>query len=107
VTLLAIFDESPTLANHAAYGIVGYARLARSPIEIPRIASALRRMAVDPRVGVRHAAAYAGRKLSILDVADEIRAVAQEIDTALADDPYAIIQRQRAFGELDARYPPS
>jgi hypothetical protein len=107
VILLAILDESPIVANHAAYAIVGYAGRVRARTEIPRIVSALRRMARDPRLGVRHAAAYAGKKLSIMDVADEIRAVAQEIDKALAEDPYAIIQRQRAFGELDARHPPA
>jgi hypothetical protein len=105
LTLLAVIDESPVVANHAAYVIVGYATHARSPAEVLQIAGALRRMATDPRLGVRGAAAYAGTKLPTMDVAAEIRAAAQEIDQALSKEAYAVIQRQRAFGTLDAKYP--
>jgi hypothetical protein len=107
VTLLALLDESAVVANHAAYNVVGYASRARAPADVSRIAGALRRIAVDPRLGVRGAAAYAGKKLPLMaDVADEIRAVAQAIDKAFEGDTYAVIQRQRTFGELDGKYPP-
>jgi hypothetical protein len=107
VSLLALLDESPSVANHAAYNVVGYAPYARSPTDVSRIAGALRRIAIDPRLGVRGAAAYAGTKLPLMNVADEIRAVAREIDTVMAEDTYAVIQRQRVFGELDAKWPPA
>jgi hypothetical protein len=107
VSLLALLDESPTVANHAAYNVVGYAAYARSATDVSRVAGALRRIATDPRLGVRGAAAYAGTKLPLMNVAEEIRAVAREIDTVMAEDTYAVIQRQRVFGELDAKWPPA
>lgn len=106
VSLLALLDESPTVANHAAYSIVGYALRARAPAQVSRVVGALRRMAIDPRLGIRGAAAYAGKKLPLTEVAEEIRAVAEEIDKTMAEEPYAVIQRQRKFGELDGKYPP-
>jgi len=42
-----------------------------------------------------------------MNVPDEIRAEAQEIDAALGTETYAVIQRQRLFGELDGKYPTS
>ncbi len=105
LTLAAMLDESPAVANHAAYAITGYAVHARSAADVRRVAGGLRRMAIDPRLGVRGAAAYAGTRLPQLDVADDIRAVALKIDEELAADPYAVIQRQRSFGELDGKFP--
>jgi SIR2-like domain len=105
IALLAAGNESPAIANHAAYGITGYASRARSPADIRRIVGGLRRLATDPRPGVRGAAAYAGKRLPLMDVANEVRAVALKIDGDLSTDPYAIIQRQRVFGELDGRFP--
>jgi hypothetical protein len=107
VTLLALLDESPVVANHAAYAVVGHAARVRSPGELSRIVGALRRMARDPRLAVRGAAAYAGTRLARMNVPDEIRAEAQEIDAALGTETYAVIQRQRVFGELDGKYPTS
>ncbi len=106
MTLLAVADESPGIANHAAYAIVGYASRARSLTDVQRVAGVLGRMASDPRVVVRGAAAYAGTKVPFMDVADEVRAASDRIDRALSGDPYAIIQRQRVFGELDGKAPP-
>ncbi|MEO7330066.1 MAG: hypothetical protein ABI193_15935, partial [Minicystis sp.] len=103
---LALLDESAAVANRAAYAITGYAAHARSPYTTRLVSGALRRMAVDPRLGVRGGAAYAGKKLPLMDVAEETRAVGLEIDEALEKDPYAIIQRQRRFGELDGNHPP-
>jgi len=106
-TLLAVQDESLSVANRAAYNIVRYAALARSPVDLRRIGDILGRLARDPRVEVRGAAAYAGKVLQLWDgVAEEIRAVASKIDEELASDTYAVIHRQRVFGELDGKYPP-
>jgi hypothetical protein len=106
LTLLAILDESPSVANHAAYGVLRYAARVHAPVDIQRIGAALQRITLDSRVDVRGAAAYAGTYLPLLkDVADPIRAVAQEIDKSLEADSYAVIQRQRVYGALDGRYP--
>ncbi len=99
----AVLDESPVISNHAGYGVVSLASRARRPPEIQRIARALRRMSVDPRLGVRGAAAYAGARLPLLDVAEEILAVAHDIDQTLSADDYAVIQRARSFGALPPR----
>jgi hypothetical protein len=104
-TLLAVQDESPIVANHAAYNVVGYADRARSPVDVRRVASALRRLATDPRLGVRGAAAYAGTKLQIVKVEPKIRDVAAEIDEAMSKETYAVIRRQRCFGEIDGKHP--
>jgi hypothetical protein len=103
IALLAILDESPSVANHAAYAILHYAKRAHWPVDIQRIGNALQRMAVDPRADVRGAAAFAGTYLPIVEgVAEEIRAIAAKLDETLAKDPHAVIQRQRTFGKLEA-----
>jgi hypothetical protein len=104
--LLGIHDESPAVANHAAYAIAAHAAFARAPFDVRRLAGGLRRLAIDPRVQVRGAAAYAGAQLPQMNVADELRDVALRIHADLAADPYAVIHRQRVFGELDGRVPP-
>jgi hypothetical protein len=104
-TLLAVLDDSPIIANHAAYSVVGYAGRARSAVDVRRVSGALRRLARDPRLGVRGAAAYGGTKLQTADVADEICSVAEELDKAMLEETYALIQRQRCFGELDRDHP--
>lgn len=102
LTLLAVLDESVSVANHAAYGVLRYAARVHMPHDIQRIRAALRKIALDPRVNVRGAAAYAGTYLPLLkDVAEPIRAEALAIDKSLETDPYAIIQRQRVYGALD------
>lgn len=106
IALHAIGDESASVANHAAYAIVSYAACARSPADVRRIAVGIRRLATDPRVSIRGAAAYVGKRLPSMAVADEIRTVAIKFDEDLATDPYAVIQRQRVFGALDAEFPP-
>jgi hypothetical protein len=105
--LLGVLDESPAVANRAAYGVASYAARACSPADVQRVVRALRRMTVDPRLVVRGAAAYAGKKLPFEDISDGIHAAAQEIDASLSEDVYALIQRQRSFGELDGRVPTS
>jgi hypothetical protein len=62
-------------------------------------------MATDPRVAVRGGAAYGGTKIPFLEVAEDIRTAAYEIDKALSTDPYAMIQR--VFGGIDGRLPRS
>ncbi len=105
-TLLAILDESDSVANYAAYGVLRYAVRARKPHDIRRISNALLRIAHDPRVDVRGAAAYAGTYLpGQKDIAGEICMMALDIDERLKMDPYAVIQRQRIYGVLDGRYP--
>jgi hypothetical protein len=105
VTLMAVIDDSPVVANHAAYNVVGLAARTLSPVETSHIVGALRRMASDPRLGVRGAAAYAGTKLPQMNVSNAIRGVAVEIEKSLCDDDYAVVQRQRKFGALDGAHP--
>ncbi len=104
-TLMATVDQSEVLANHAAYNVVGYAAQVRDSAEIRRVMGPLRRLALDPRLVVRGAAAYGGKKLQLVEVADEIRAVAVDIDKATSQETYAMIERQRRFGELDGKRP--
>lgn len=105
--LWAIGEENHDLAKHGAYAIAAYAIHAHSPEDISRVGYGLRRIAIDGRVEVRGAAAYAGKRLPLVaGIHDEILAVAKEIDEQLASDTYAIIHRQRIFGELDGKYPP-
>lgn len=105
-TLMAIVDQSTMLANHAAYNIVEYAAQVRDPAGIRRVSGPLRRLALDPRLVVRGAAAYGATKLQIVEVAAEIRALAVDIDKETSQETYAMIQRQRRFGELDGKRPP-
>lgn len=100
-TFSAILDQSEVLANHAAYNIIRYASKPRGLTETRRAVAALRRLAVDPRLAVRGAAAYGGTRLQTAEVAKDIREVAREIDDELSKEKYAVIQRQRRFGELD------
>ena len=53
---------------------------------------------------VRGASAYAGAMLKLLDVNPQVRAVAEEVDAVHSEEPYAVIQRQRRFGELQGRF---
>ena len=67
----------------------------------------LKRLASDARLDVRGAAAYASTRLQHPTVSGDIVSMAKEFETKFADDDYAMIQRQRRFGELERDYPRS
>jgi hypothetical protein len=103
----SLFDASPIVANHAAHALVDFATQATSAADVRRVSGALRKIAKDPRLGVRGAEAYGAPKLRTLAMAEEVRRIAEEIDAAIAAEDYAFLACQRQFGELEARYPRS
>ncbi len=105
VVCFSVLDERRFVANHAAYSVIGLASRSQRKEDIARVIGPLRRLAKDPRLDVRGAAAYASTRLQHNSVAPEIVDVARKLDDQFADDDYAIIQRQRVFGELERDHP--
>ena len=100
--LTAVAHESHLVANTAGYAVVAFAEHADGAYA-SRVGQALRLMEADPRVSVRHAAAYGVAYLRSVAKADVVRVTAAEIDGHLSTDPIALVQRQRDRGALDAR----
>ncbi|MBI4699816.1 MAG: hypothetical protein HY744_01395 [Deltaproteobacteria bacterium] len=98
IGLVSVAHESRFVANQAAYGVVGYAGHLRTPEHEEPVASAMRRMAEDPRLVVRGAAAFGGSYLPRAAHSAAVRRTAEGIDAQLEDDPIAWIQRQRLRG---------
>lgn len=102
VGLLGVSNESHLVANSAAYGVVRYAERADLGLRLRPVMAALRNIADDPRVMVRHGAAYGAGWLAKNAAHEEIRALAHEIGDKLKDDPSAWVQRQLRFGAAKA-----
>ncbi len=104
VATWAITDESEIVANNGASALVSYARHLKTPRDLIRLGQAISRAAKDPRVLVRFMIAYGVKQIAETPrVPDDLRQLARQLDEKLARDPYALVQRQRLYGELDAK----
>lgn len=101
--LLSVFHENPLVANVAAYAVVRYAEGPLLRREVEGVLAALRGVAIDPRVVVRHAAGYGAARLKTLAQEAAVRRTAAELDVRLASDSYAWVRRQSCFGAALAR----
>lgn len=105
VSFLGVLDPRPAIANHAAYNVIRLGKRGGSDALCQRVIDTLRRMARDPRLSVQGAAVYASTALQRQDLDVRIQAAASELGTTLSNETYAVLQRQRIFGQLDRDVP--
>jgi hypothetical protein len=97
----ALVDESPIVANHAAYSVVRMASRQTGKTHARRTATALVALASDVRLDVRGAAAYACKAIKREAAPTEILEAIDKIEKRLTSETYAVLRRQQVFGKLD------
>lgn len=101
IALALVDDDRALVANHAAYAIVAAAERETNGDDVLALETALRRIAVDTRVSVRAAIAYAGGRLSKKAANERIRALVVELGATVASDPNARINLQARQGDWE------
>ncbi len=96
----AVSDERLLVANRAAFSIVRVAKTIDHPDEARFYASAIRRVANDPRVPVRSAIAYAGPGLAADALSDTVREAAHHGVSLLEQDDNAQVSSLLARAKI-------
>jgi hypothetical protein len=103
LALCAVDEPDGLIANHVGYALAAWIELAENDQRITPAVAALERFATDPRIAVRHAAAYGVASLKNLARETWVRDRMAAIYEKLSSDPTIRVRLQLEVGAAEAR----